>query len=80
MASSTLTSKGQMTLPKEVRKRFNLKAGDKLDVVVEEERIVLIPATLHLDDLASLLPRPKKSASLDDMDRAIRKRAAERAR
>ncbi len=75
---STLTSKGQMTLPKEIRDRFKLKAGDRLDIVAETNRIVLIPATVTLEDLTKLLPRPKKKASLAEMDRAIRRRAAER--
>ena len=66
-------------MPKTVRERFNLKPGDKLDVVVEDERIVLIPATLHVGDLSDLLPRPKKVVSVEAMDRAIRKKASERA-
>lgn len=78
--SSTLTSKGQMTLPQAVRNRLNLKAGDKLDVVVEDQRIILVPATLHVDDLCNVLPRFKKLVSLDEMERVIRKRAIDRAR
>ena len=78
MATSTLTSKGQMTLPKDVRKRFNLKAGDRLNVFVEDERIVLVPASLHVQDLTSILPRAKKRLSPEAMDRAIRRRAVTR--
>ncbi|TAM59776.1 AbrB/MazE/SpoVT family DNA-binding domain-containing protein [bacterium] len=76
--TSTLTSKGQMTLPKDVRERLNLKPGDKLNVFVQEGRIVLVPASLHTDDLTSILPRAKKRHSLDEMDRVIRRRAASR--
>lgn len=37
MPVSTITSKGQVTLPKKVRDRLHLKAGDKLDFRVEED-------------------------------------------
>ena len=73
---ATLTSKGQMTLPKDVRERFNLKAGDKLDVVVQGQQILLVPATLHVRDLRAVLPKPAVKASQEDVDATIRKRAA----
>lgn len=76
MASSTLTSKGQMTLPKAVRETLRLKAGDRLDVVIEDRRIILTPATLHLDDICAILPPAKRARSVQEMDQAIRKRAA----
>ncbi|TAM78175.1 AbrB/MazE/SpoVT family DNA-binding domain-containing protein [bacterium] len=80
MSYSTLTSKGQMTLPKEVRDRFNLKAGDKLSVTVEDDRIVLAPVTLDFNDLTKILPRPEKTLSIEEIDRAIRRRAAARSK
>ncbi|MGB8519068.1 MAG: AbrB/MazE/SpoVT family DNA-binding domain-containing protein [Candidatus Tumulicola sp.] len=69
--SATVTSKGQMTLPKRVRDHLGIVTGDRLDVAVEGERIVLIPKTLHLSDICSILPAPKSAASIDDMDEAI---------
>lgn len=36
-ADITLTSKGQFTLPAELRKRWNMKAGDKLHMVLRED-------------------------------------------
>ncbi|MGA7354607.1 MAG: AbrB/MazE/SpoVT family DNA-binding domain-containing protein [Candidatus Cybelea sp.] len=68
---ATLTSKGQMTLPKLVRERLGLKAGDKLEVAVADQRIVLIPRSLHLADVCSLLPAPAKPVSLEEMEEAI---------
>jgi len=78
VASSTLTTKGQMTLPKEVRDRLHLKAGDRLDVAVEDRRIILTPATMSLAELCAVLPPAKRARSLKEMDEAIRKRVARR--
>lgn len=40
---ATITSKGQVTIPTDVRAAFNLKAGDKLIFVPEGNRITVIP-------------------------------------
>jgi antitoxin PrlF len=73
----TLTSKGQMTLPKSVRDSLGLKAGDRLEVAVDRQHIVLIPRSLHLGDVCSLLPAPAKPVSLAEMDEAIARGASE---
>jgi antitoxin PrlF len=41
---STITSKGQLTVPQEIRKRLGLKSGDRVEFVVEEGRTVIRPA------------------------------------
>ena len=42
--SSTISSKGQVTIPIEVRHRLGLKEGDKVEFVQEEGRTFLRPA------------------------------------
>ena len=44
MASSTISSKGQVTVPIEVRHRLGLKEGDRVEFVFEDGRTVLRPA------------------------------------
>lgn len=42
---STITSKGQLTIPQEIRKRLGLETGDRVEFVVEEGgRTVIRPA------------------------------------
>ena len=56
MPSATLTSKGQLTLPKAIRDRLRLGAGDRVDFVVEDDgTIVLKPATAHVRELKGFL-------------------------
>ncbi len=73
-----MTSKGQLTLPKEIRDRLKLKAGDRLEVATDGDRIVMTPAQLDIADLCAILPRPKAVATLDEIDAAIRLRASRR--
>ena len=47
--SSTISSKGQITLPLEVRKRLGLEPGDRVEFVVEEGRTVVRPARAEGD-------------------------------
>lgn len=42
--SSTVSSKGQVTVPQEIRSRLGLKEGDRLEFVVEGDRTVIRPA------------------------------------
>ena len=79
MSVSTLTSKGQTTIPKAVRHHLGLKPGDKIRFLVEDDgRVVVLPATLHLRDLKGSLPKPSKPVSVARMKEAIRARAARR--
>lgn len=74
MMQVTLTSKGQITLPKAMRDALNLKAGDTL-VFSEsgnQEYRVKPRKKYTLEDLASILPPTgRKSLSVKEMDEAI---------
>ena len=75
MTVSTITSKGQTTIPKAVRRHLGLNPGDKIRFLVEDDgRVVVLPATLHLHDLRGSLPRPPKPVSVERMREAIRER------
>ena len=78
MATATLTSKGQTTIPKQVRDHLKLSPGDKLDFVIESEgRVVIRAATLDVRELKGLLKRGDgKVLSIDEMNAAIAKGAA----
>ena len=43
MPSSTVSSKGQVTIPQEVRTRMGLRAGDRVDFVEERGETILRP-------------------------------------
>ena len=58
---TTLTTKGQLTLPKKVREALGLKPGDELLVEVEDDRIMLIPRRRYrAEELDRLIPKAQK--------------------
>lgn len=78
MSTATLTSKGQTTVPKEIREHLRLHVGDRIEFVIEEDgRVVLVPASYNAADLAGMLPRPKRPVSLEKMRSVIRRRGAQ---
>ena len=75
MSTSTLTSKGQTTIPKDVRKRLNLQPGDRLEFVIDEDgRVLVLPASIDASEFAGMLKPPARPVSVEGMNQAIRKR------
>jgi len=77
MTTATMTSKGQVTIPAEVRQRMGLGTGDRIEFVeLETGNFAIKPAIDDVRSLKGVLRKPRKSVSVDDMNAAIRKRAA----
>jgi AbrB family looped-hinge helix DNA binding protein len=77
MPNATITSKGQVTLPKEVRDRLGLRAGDRIEFVETERGFVVVPATQDIRSIKGIVPRPRKPVSIEEMNRAIRRMGAD---
>ena len=72
MSTATLTTKGQLTLPKEVRTAMGVGPGDRIEfVLMEDGNFAVLPSTHSVKKLKGLIPKPRKPVSLEDMDRAI---------
>jgi AbrB family looped-hinge helix DNA binding protein len=73
MASATVTSKGQITIPKDVRERLGLEAGDRVVFVVQSDRdVVLKPAKTDIRELHGMLYRKgRRPRTLEEMDEGI---------
>lgn len=79
MATATITTKGQATIPKEIRTHLHLQPGDRLEFIIDEDgRVLVMPATIDAADLAGILPAPRRPVSTEEMNRVIRKRGGRR--
>jgi antitoxin PrlF len=73
MATATMTSKGQLTVPKEIRDRLGLKPGDRVDfvptggdgVAMRKRRVV------PLRELLGSLPNNGISKTLDELEQDL---------
>jgi antitoxin PrlF len=78
-AFTILTSKGQLTIPKDVRDALNLTAGTKFYVTVRNGEVVALPRNKRLADLAGILGKPPSGEMLTiaEMRHAVMETAAE---
>lgn len=79
MPIATLTSKGQMTIPKEVRKALNLKPSEKVIIVVEGDQAVIRPLRGNILDIGGSIRIPDKEKPMDfhKVRKETKKRVAE---
>lgn len=72
----TMTSTGQVTLPKPIRDTLLLEPGDTLDVMLEEDgSLRVVPLTAPVARLKGMVPKPTSPVSLKQMDEAIAMKA-----
>jgi antitoxin PrlF len=78
MPTATVTSKGQITLPKAVRDLLRVDTGDQVDFVMTERGDVVVRGvSLDLADLKGLLRRPRRrGVSIEAMNAAIERQHA----
>jgi len=76
---ATMSSKGQLTIPKEIRDRLNLSEGTRFFVSVRDGEVVARPKNRRVADLAGILGKPSvgAGATLEDFDEAIGQAVAE---
>lgn len=76
MTLATLTTKGQVTIPKDVRDSLKLHTGDKIEIIVTENREAVIrPVSKKVDEIFCKLHRPgQKKVSLKEIDDAVREK------
>ena len=79
MANATITTKGQVTIPKEIRDYLNLDIGSKVDFVIDENGIVkLIPLNIPIQKLSGILHRKgMKATTLEEMEEIISEAASD---
>jgi antitoxin PrlF len=74
MTKATVTSKGQITIPKEVRERLGVETGDRLEFVEQERGVYkVVAATKDVRHLKGLVPKPRQPVSVADMNAAVRR-------
>lgn len=78
MVGTKLTSRGQTTIPKHIRERLGLEAGDRVLFLVKDGEVVLQPVKHGLRDLQGSVKPRRKPEDFDEVRREVRRRVAER--
>jgi AbrB family looped-hinge helix DNA binding protein len=77
MTTATVTSKGQITIPVNVRQALQVEPGDRVEFVeIEPGRFEVVAATHSVKELKGMFGKPAKSVSIEEMNKAIAARGA----
>ena len=72
MTTATLTSKGQITIPAQVRQALNVGTGDRIEFVeVSPGRYEFIAANRSVTELKGMFGKSTRTVSIDEMNAAI---------
>lgn len=79
MSTATVTSKGQVTIPIDIRVGLGIKAGDRVDFVMDEDlgQVVFLPATKSLVSLKGIIAKPDTPVSIEDMKATIKSKGGQ---
>ncbi len=77
MSTATLTSKGQITIPVEVRNELQVDTGDRVEFVqIAPGRYEVVAAIGEVTALKGMFGKVKKAVSIEAMNAAIAQRGA----
>jgi AbrB family looped-hinge helix DNA binding protein len=73
MTAATITSKGRVTIPVDVREQLGLKSGDRIEFSFNEKtgRYEVYPVTRSLASLKGIVKKSANPVSIEDMNRAV---------
>lgn len=72
MSTAVVTSKGQVTIPHDIRQQLNIHKGDKLNFIVTgEHSCKIIPASIDIHDLIGCMQSNKPAPTIEQMDSDI---------
>ena len=76
-----ISAKGQVTIPKEVRRAMNLKSADRVIIVMEGDQAVIKPIRGTLMDIGGsiAIPEAEKPIDFKQVRESVRKKLAQRA-
>lgn len=73
MPTSTLTSKGQVTIPKEIREALGLKEHDRVNFVKRGSDILIKPIKGNILDLRGSVKPRKRPENFEEIRKITRK-------
>lgn len=72
MSIATLTSKGQVTIPKEIRDKLSLRAGDRITFTPTQDGVLIRAQKVPFETLRGVLGRPPVGGlSVEEMDEGV---------
>lgn len=78
MLTSKISSKGQTTIPHDVREALNLSSGDRLSYEIKDGKVILHPLTGNIFDHAGTVKPSSKPEDFKHVRNNVKSALAER--
>ena len=72
MLQSIMTSRGQITIPAEIREKLRLSSGNKFEFLLRDDQIIMMPINKSIRNLRGILPKPDIALSCEEMNEFIK--------
>ena len=76
MPIATISSRGQITIPVDVRTTLSLKKGDKVNFIIIGNEVKFLPVTKDITTLKGFIEKPAKPITIEEMNKTIKARGA----
>ncbi len=74
--TATVSTNGDVTLPEEIRNLLGVASGGTIDFQIDHSKIAVSKAPGTLEDFMKVLPRAKKSFTIEEMNESIEQSAS----
>ena len=72
MSLATISTRGQITIPADVRACLGLKKGDKINFIIVGNEVKFLPVTKDISTLKGLIKKPSKAVGVEEMNQTIK--------
>jgi len=76
MPLATISSRGQITIPVDVRTTLSLKVGDKVNFIIIGNEVKFLPVTKDIVSLKGFIKKPAKPVTIEEMNETIKERGS----
>ena len=70
--TSNVTSKGQVTIPVTIREKFKIQQGSKVEFIIKNDSVLIVPINKSVKSLKNILPKPKNSLTIKQINNIIK--------
>ncbi len=72
MLQSIMTNRGQITIPAAIREKLGLFSGNRLEFLLSDDKIIMLPINKSIRSLKGILPKPKVALTCEEMNEIIK--------
>ena len=76
MSEATISSRGQITIPADVRATLGLKRGDKINFIIIGNEVKFLPVIKDINTLKGFIKKPSKPVTIEEMNKTIKARGS----